>query len=1130
MSMRRCTGFVQATLLSALLVSSLVGCGEDLKQDPKAPVRVEVVFDPATSTIPLPNAAAVQADGTLPKSAAERNTAQAAFYDWIDDLHGWLPETAIEVPFNGKLDASTVDVDDVILFHIAEDESLTILDVQAVTYEELADEEGNPAKSRLIVTPATALGPATRYGVVVKTSIDGENGEPVLAPAAIFFGLNDGPLVDENGRVTIPQLESDPETATSLELLVRQNLTPVVDNLDVLGVERKEIAAAFTWSTGTDTFTVLDPATATIPLPNTLAMDVEDDGTLTFPSAALDALTAYNAAREAGESPSMNAQIYFERYLDQLHGWPNTVSSLPIEVPLSGPVDPATVTEESVQLWSIDSEGVAQKLEGVGREYVEVDGQHKIVLTPAEDFALNTHYFAFATRDVKDPEGNDVLPPAAMALALQPAPLIDGAGNPTVEQLDVASAQAATGVQRILQPFVQAIEANANYEYDDLASVWSWYTWQDPFIVFDPNIGDVPFPNAFLIDEEDGTVNLPAPSGGNPLEASLIDELNTRDGFSQMAPGWVTVWGELDESSVTLFEQGQTGDSRGAVAIAQIPGALPEILAPEHVQFEFVKDYGKIMFRPQYPLMGSTRHAVILSDRLRGTNGLKAQPTPIFVMLASEYPLYKEGEGSLVAQLPDASAPTLEAARQQYSALFLGASLATNDNRGSIVGAFVFDTDDHTTPLQRGRARVMEKLSDRASLEFDRACDVDQSRNCGDDLLLNGDGSNDAYNGPYAAGLERDFSNLQQIQWAAEFSTVNMLVDGGRSFAEWGDITEDMRVGVSLFVPKEVPGQCEPPFRVVIAQHGLTSSRLISGPGFANTFAAPETCLAVVAPDAYLHGGRTDGSDTLHPTTHLSDSGDGFLGADFVKSKHNFMQGIVDLIVLNQIIKSGGLESLVENTTASGVDPMFDVSTVATTGTSLGGILVTAFAALDPDMNIVNLAVAPGKLTYYLTEPSSIGDDLLAPLSLFGIERGTFVFEQLVALLQWVADEVDPAVFAEHLIGDTLDVLEYDSDADTYMASGNVDDTTVFMQMAKDDAVAPNVSTQQLADILGFSLDQSTFDAPHPFLGRVDKTLPEYAAAECARRQAAYFLRAAIDGDDTTIPSELVADTCVNAQ
>ena len=1132
---------------SICISASLLGCAEELEQDPKHPERVQVIFDPATSTIPLPNQAAVQADGTLPKSEAPRDTAQAAFYAWIDDLHGWLPETPIEVPLDGELDASTIDLEDALLWRVEQDESLTALAIKELRYELVEAEEAGPARSKIVIVPVEPLKAATRYGAVLKTSINGANGEPILAPLAIFFGLNNGPLFEEeSGRVTIPQLQGDPDTAEALERSVRRSLTPITSNLSEIGLDRKEIAAAFTWSTGVDAFTVLDPSTATIPLPNTLALDPGSDGLPTFPRAPLQSLVEYERAEAAGESPELTAQIYFERYLDDLHGWPNTVASLPIEVPLSGPIDPATITEESVQLWQILEDGTPERISDLTLDYIalpaEQEGEkgiYKIKLSPARDFRLNTDYFAFVTRDVKDLQGRELLPAGAMAMGLQPHPLLDEEGRSTVNQLDDASAQAATGLQRVLAPFVEAIEDQAGYEYDDLASVWSFYTWRDPFIVFDPLNGDIPFPNAFLIDDkgteapEDDTVDLPIEPRADPLTRSLLEELNTRSGFARMAQGWVTVLGELDPESVTYFEPSQKmpgadPEGRGAIAMAARAGDdLPVPVEPERIELDYRSDYGKIMLRPQLPLKQSHQHIVLLTDRLRGTNGLKAQPTPIFVMLTSPFELYDEAQGSLVAQLPDESAPGLEAGRKLYAELFTRAELITGDTRESIVGAFVFTTDDVTTPMQRARARAMAKLEARETLQIERACEVDASRECDEDLLDNRDASQDAYNGPYGDGRARDFSNLQQIQWAGEFRTVDMLREDGNAFASWEDIDEETRVGVSLFVPKRVEGQCEPPFRVVISQHGLTSSRLISGLGMANEFAAPETCLATVVLDTVLHGGRSASSQTLHPVTKPPTSGDGFLSANFVQSKNFLKQGILDLLVLNRLVRQGALEGLVENTTAAGTDPMFDVEEMAVVGTSLGGLFATAAAALDPTLNIAVLNVAPGKLTYYLTEMSTIGEGLLAPLSILGIERGTFVFEQLIAFLQWVGEEVGPAIFASHLIEDRLRALEYDASSDSYARGERVPSAEVFMQMALDDEVAPNVSTRQLARILDIDLEPTTFEAPHAFLIQNDPSEPSFKASECGRRQAAFFLRAAIEGSDTTLPPELVAKTCV---
>ena len=1135
---------VCAALLGVALAQ--VGCGFDIPPADAPPEpRVRAVLDPDSSTVPLPNTLAVDPDGTLPDLEVEDgDSAQQAFYDWLGELNGWLPQTPVEIPFDGELDEASLTAENVRLFRLEEGGELTELEIAELVYATVDDD--SPARSRVTVVPADPLAPATSYGVVVTKGVQGENGVAIGEPAPIFFALHDRPIVTEGGEITIPQLEDDPATASDLEA-VRASLEPITSRLGDLDLERGDVAMMFSWRTNRNVFTVLDPDTATIPLPNTLAMDEGEDGLPTFPAAALPALTQWRASLETDDPLPRTAQIYFDEYLDSLHGWPNDITSLPVEVPLSGPIDEESLGPDSVQLWRAGrGDEPPARLTDVTLEYVadEDAGSYKVVIQPGEELAgaglaLDTDYFAFITTDVTDPQGDPIKQPSALALALQPAPLVDDQGGSLVEQASDADAQTAAGVQQLLRPFVEAIEAQTDYDYDELASVWSFYTWRDPFIVFDPLNGDIPFPNAFLIGD-DGTVDIPIPEGIDPLQRGIFEEVNTRDGFSVLGQGWVTVLGELDPASVTYYEDGQDDGELGAIAMAEVPGALPETLGPEYIELEYVPEYGKIMFRPKLPLRKGTLHAAILSDRLVGTNGLPAKPTPIFVMLASEFPLYDADSGeSLIAQLPDSAAPDLEAGRMQYSRLFLSAQIVTGDKRDSITGAFAFTTDDVTEPLQQIHAQALARLAERAELVAERACEVDDTRDCAEDLLDNSDGSFDTYTGPYlnSAPLyeggpttdERDFSNIAQIQWAGEFDSVNFL-DGDRAIKGW-DALDTARVPITVYVPKAT-AECQPPFRVLIAQHGLGSSRLFSGLGLANTMASPEYCLATVAIDSVLHGGRTEGLDTLHPTTHPEDSGDGFLGIDFVVSTNNFTQSVVDLAVLNQIIRAGGLDSLVDNT--AGDDgmgdplPMFDISRVGIMGTSLGGIFSADLVTIDPELNDVVLTVAPGKLTYYLTEDSIIGENLLGPLESLGVlERGTFAFEQLISFVQWVADVVDPGAFARYTTDDTLDALVYDPMADAFSEGDGVPAADVLAQMALDDNVAPNVSTRQLAEVLGVSLEDSTYEARHGFIGTQNADDPNYAAAECARRQAAWFMRAALDDEDTTLPDELKAATCV---
>ena len=1194
-------GSLRCSFLCLVLlgVSVQVACAPDVPQDPKpAQVRVQSVLSPADRVLPLPNAAAVDADGTLPNQMATPGTAQDAVNQLIDDLQGWPVTTAIEVPFDGELNVESLVPDHVYLLRVAEDGGLERLEIGELQYTTLPGD--GPAKSKITIVPATRLQKNARYGVIVTTKVQGANGLGTLPASALFIGLNDGPIVRDDGTITVPQLRSDPDRARQLEIAVRRTVQVLVDGLPELGLTRQDVSAAFTWRTNSDTSTVLDSATATIPLPNTVAMDPEPDGRLTFPATALSTgyilwkvdtlkklivedeafaqnptlvslagqFDALQLAREeaTGDEPAAvarravvvrrqlalvnamvvaltaqdqekaaqfvntvktrevpSAQATLDRYLDYLHGYTPDVALLPIEVPLDGPIDQATLTADSVQLWRVTGEGRAQRVTAVSLEYVEEmasgpDGSartsYKIKIRPQVNLALNTEYFAFATREIKTPGDKELLPGSAMLLALQPADLVTPEGTSLVAQASDADARAAAGVQRLLAPFVQLIEQEAGFRYDELASVWSWYTWQDPFAVFDPATSDIPFPNLFLIGE-DGTANLPIAPDADALTKLLFSEVNTRDGFSVLGNIWVSVIGApLDPATLTKLAAGEAGSqTRGSLGLANATLMPPVVVDPDAYEVQYFEQEQKLLLRPMLPLLQSTTYAGILSNRIKGRNGLALQPTSIFVLLGSKNSLVGSDGRSTVTQLPDASAGALEAARQAYGRLFLGAQLAAGDTRTDIAVAFAFDTDNVTEPLQQRRAQMLAKLQERGT----------PPRLTGGDLLENADGSNDVYDGPYRRGLTRDLSNIAQIQWSATFESFDTL-GAMANEVPYAEFTPSV-VPATVFVPKTVAGQCEPPFDVVIVHHGLTDDRINTSLGVANEFAAPETCLAIVAPDAPLHGGRSPGSTDLHPEEKPANSGQGFLTSNFVVSKNLFTQGVLDLVALVDLIQKGGLEAAVTDTSGGG--GMFSTTKMGILGNSLGGIFATDLVTIDPNVNAGVLTVAPGKLTFYLTEDSAIGEDALP--AVLKAAKGTFFFEQVMTFVQWVADLIDPAAFAQYAVSNRLRPLTFDPATSMYgEATVLVPQAKLLVQMAQGDAVAPNVSTEQLARILGVDLSKSTFAASHGFLAAQDPASADYKAGVCARRQAAAFLRQAIDGVDTTIPAPLEASTCVS--
>ncbi len=1108
-------------LFAALLFGTLgaAACAPDIAEQPAPPERVSPIFDPTTATIPLPNDAALDSSGptqgTLPDLAQiNEESAAGEFARWLTNLYGWLPEQAIEIPFNGKLNVASLE-GQIKLFRVEADGALTELEQAAPLYRE----EG--AGSRVTVVPAAPLSLGTRYAVTMTTNVRDDKGDTILAPQAIYLALNDGPIVTEDGTITLPELRNSPETAKSLEG-VRDLLLPISNYYKEEGLDRKDIAVAFTWTTARNAFTVLDPTTGTLPLPNTLAL--ESDGT--FPAAGLPNLSAWRAA--GSPAADFNAQIYFEQYLDSLHGWPNPANSVPIELPITGDVDPATLTEETVQLWRVSEQG-PQRVEVESITVIEGSGSAsaRVKIVPAADLLLDTSYFAFVTREARNTAGLPLQPPAALLLAMQPHPVLDDQGQPTVSSLNPANAQAVAGVQGLLGPVMTQIEAAAGLDHTDLASAWTWFSWRDPFIVFDPAGGDIPFPNAILAAS--GTVSLPT-AGADGLLLAILNELNTRRAFSVLGAGWATIQGELDPDTISVIPSADQKDAHSvamALTASPFPSApAPSLLAPEE---ELVLDYqpelNKLFFRFPKPLLRSrhyaadeddraTQYAGVVTNRIKGVNGLSLKPTAPFVFLSSPAPLIDADGNSLVAQLDNGSAGQLEQLRLAYARLFTSLPLVTGDRREDVAVAFVFNTDDVARPLQEARARAMARLNADAPSSARRAATQQRV-----------DDPGAAYNGPFAGGQARDYSNIAEIQWTAEFDSVS-LYGMDRQPLPYDDITLNP-VGFSVFVPKE-QGDCAKPFNVTILHHGLGSWRADAAHALANELAAPGSCLATVVMDLPQHGGRTPGEASLHPEVKPATSGATFVSGDLIASKNNFAQGAIDTSALTRIIKASGLNAVVDSGAGT-----FSTN-VGFAGISLGAAVGQLFVTIDPDVRVAALNVPPGQLSYYLSEPSSVGAGLLPILSGAGIMRGSFLFEQALSFLQWLLDPVDPAALAPYITSNTLEVLSYSPADGMYNVVGGVDSPTrvpaarVLIQMALDDQTTPNRGTIQLAETMGVSLMNTTFEAPHSFISNASSP-EELAAQRCGRAQIVQWLSSGLESSSNTptLPANLQAPACL---
>lgn len=828
------------------------------------------------------------------------------------------------------------------------------------------------------------------------------------------------------------------------------------------------------------TSVVFDPATSTIPLPSDLAL--EDDGTLPNNGADLP----------------VSAQADFYAYVGTLHGWLPDVNE--ITIPLSDNIDASSLSADQVRVFQFNADGTTTPLElgevtvaEVQTPSAEEGGDpttsYQISATIETPLTLATKYGFVLAGDLKDTDNNPVIRSQAIHFATFDTPLVDSEGVPTVGLLEGQdeTAQTLEGLRTFLEPTVTAaLAADPELSRADILSAGAWHTATDAFAVFDPTTGEVPFPNEFVRTGPNGEVTLPVDEGADDLTKAVINELNTRNGFSSTADGWLPFSGApLDPATV----------NPSSVVLARTVGGFPSKYEDDRYFLEYQADWNMVTYGPtKRPFdaneggLGSGDDEVtagLITTDLKDVNGLAVKPSSAFVFLRSKNPIADENGKSLVAELDDTTAATLEQARNDYNELFTAAFVIGYGDRKEIANAWAFQTD--------------------------RATDYQQKLNARATALINEGGSPSA-NGDAADAEVPTDGDIGIVQESATFTTKNFL--NPENPLALLDEPVDVPVSITVSVPDTAISACGTgPFPIVILGHGLLGERADAVETFADELAAEPYCMASVALDFPLHGERAV-------------EGAPFLSANVIATKNNFLQAVVDLTVLTEVIKENGLEEILDvNDTfdpTSGDTGLIDEDSIGYAGQSLGAMLGTNFVATNEDVTVAALNVPGARLTQVVLG-GSIGALILNQLP-ETLVQGTFDFFRTFSLLQAVIEPGDPWTFAPHVVNSgaptdkdadkPLFAVLYDIAEDSFSLGDRLSTNQVMVQMAGADTTVPNATTELLAGAIGVSLEDTTFpDAQHSFLRGDD------AAADCGKAQVATWLSTGLAGT-----AELSAD------
>ena len=666
-----------------------------------------------------------------------------------------------------------------------------------------------------------------------------------------------------------------------------------------------------------------------------------------------------------------------------------------------------------------------------------------------------------------------------------------------------------------------------------------------------PAFAAVPFPSELYRDAQ-GRIAigaLPNRLGDDPVFAAIRDELAQRSGFCASCNITFGVDGELDPDTLTNgAEPGASAWLGDAIALVDIDANSPAVGEAVPLRVQYDAGAGLLAIRPArgHVLRGGRRYAAVVTDRVRGSDGLPLAAAPAFAALRDGDPR-DEREEALAASLDALEELGLPRAR--------------------VVGLAAFATEDPAADLRAIRSSI------QAAAVGDIAVDAVWTGAELDELLgipeTPGPGVDRA---PQAGtlGTAAIAHETTALVVAGSFAAPRFAAGTGTevgALVRAADGTPASsaadRVPFVLVVPEGAPIDRLP---VVISHHGFTASRT-SGFALADTVGAEG--FAVLAIDAYQHGQRAESAgDRLHAMRGDVDGPDGFAETQQLDVLTRvfglagvppdltlypgfplaaFSQFAADVMSTVRLVRAGDLTALRE------ADPRleglaFDPERIVYVGISMGSVVGTAVAVAEPDVRAFVLDVMPGSIVETLAESAEFRpliEGLLLPQ--LGVAAGfdeverAMLFDPTVDLVRWVLEPVDPLALAPGLTradGPDLlvqlaghDEVAAPTASESVVAAAGIPGLGTFAFAAVEPATAPvhaNLGGATVAAVrwdgamhgmLEVSRQTSRWAEPlvQPLQGR-DEVEIENPTAEVHRQIAAFFRSFRDEGRATITP------------
>jgi dienelactone hydrolase len=597
-----------------------------------------------------------------------------------------------------------------------------------------------------------------------------------------------------------------------------------------------------------------------------------------------------------------------------------------------------------------------------------------------------------------------------------------------------------------------------------------------------PQPGEVPFPSdLYLRGDPDGTLtdllddwSLLGVGSSASGQGSLNDGYGAIDGFARNTGGLFVIDGMGHPAPAILPATAGTRDPDAAYAIIDIDAMSPARLTWVPTAAGYVERFRTLNVQPDgVVLEPGRRYAAVVTTRLSTSAGPLGAP-PEF------------------ARIRDLAATARTTPAEQLYGAAADAVVEAGIARERIAGLAVFTTQSAHRQLRATRdALVAGTYGPAPQLNTDtamampyRTARFGAGDNMGWTATLTawlGTPARDAMgrdlpgephgSEPPTTGVPHDAlgavitGTFVSPEFRRPWTGSTARTDGTISTDAMGAfvvVNRDKTLPITLALPRTAPPAEGWP--VVIFGHGLGGQRKqllgvaneLARSGIATvgidtaSFGQRATNAATDATSLFGTRGTYRGPDGL-PDEEFYDNTDFFGGlSNILALRDNIRQTALDYVQVRRLLGNPALDLSFAAAQYPGATLRFNPARVGYIGNSLGGIVGTVFAAVEPTVNPFVLNVPGGGLiTALATDSPSIGSSLnTASTIIFGYPSAAAVnrYHPLPALLQGVLDGGDPTAFASEV---------------TRPATGMGHD--VWMTMAHGDSVVPNRANELLA-------------------------------------------------------------------